>query len=101
MGKESKSFVLKLSSAIAIDGEVVSAGNLVEVDEPTAKNLLHRGKAVLATAEDGVDFENDDNDLSKLKKPQLLELAIELEIEGAKDMNVDGLRAAIEAKRAE
>lgn len=95
-----KSFVLKLTSAIAVDGEVVAAGGLVEVDEPTAKNLLHRGKAVLATAEDGVD-DDDDTDLSKLKKPQLVELADSLGIEGAADMKVDDLRAAIAAKQAE
>lgn len=95
-----KSFVLKLTSAIAVDGEVVAAGGLVEVDEPTAKNLLHRGKAVLATAEDGVD-DDDDTDLSKLKKPQLVELATGLGIEGAADLKVEELRAAIAAKQAE
>ncbi len=95
-----KSFVLKLTSAIAVDGDVVAAGGLVEVDEATAKNLLHRGKAVLATAEDGVD-DDDDTDLSKLKKPQLVELATGLGIEGAADLKVEELRTAIAAKQAE
>lgn len=97
-----KMVILKLSSAIAIEGDVVRAGSLVEVDEALAVNLLNRGKATLATADDGTDLEDDGgDDLSKLKKPQLLALATELEIEGAKDMNVDALRAAIEDKRAE
>lgn len=95
-----KLFTLKLTSAIAIDGEVLTKDTLVEVEEALAKNLLHRGKAVLATSDDGVD-EGDDVDLSKLKKDQLLPLAEELGIEGAKEMKVDDLRAAIAAKQAE
>lgn len=95
-----KTVILKLASAIAIEGEVVKRGSLVEVDEALAINLLNRGKAVLATAEDGVDLD-DETDLSKLKKPQLVELANSLEIEGAEGMNVADLREAIEAKQAE
>ena len=59
MRKEIKSIVLKLATAIAIDGDVVRAGSLVEVDEAIAKNMLHRGKAELATAEDGVDLDGE------------------------------------------
>ena len=51
MSKES--VFLKLTSAIAIDGAVVRAGSLVEVTQAEAKNLMHRGKAVLATERDG------------------------------------------------
>lgn len=94
-----KTVTLKLASAIAIDGDVVKRGSLVEVDEALAINLLNRGKAELATAEDGAD--DDDADLSKMKKPQLLDLAVGLGIEDAADMKVEELRAAIEAKRAE
>ena len=98
-----KLFTLKLTSAIAIDGEVLTKDTLVEVEEALAKNLLHRGKAVLATAEDGVDDDGhvDENDLSKLKKDQLLPLAESYGIEGADKMKVDDLRTAIAAKQAE
>ena len=36
----SGTYVLKLTSAIAISGEVMKAGSLVEVSELEAKNLL-------------------------------------------------------------
>lgn len=39
---------LKLTSAIVLDGQISKAGDLVEVAEAEAKNLLSRGKAVLA-----------------------------------------------------
>jgi len=39
---------LKLTSAIAIGGAIVKAGEVIEVSETEAKSLLHRGKAVLA-----------------------------------------------------
>lgn len=48
----SKTFSLKLTGAIGLAGELKRAGEIVEVDEPTAKNLLHRGKAVPASNED-------------------------------------------------
>ena len=98
-----KLFTLKLTSAIAIDGEVLTKDTLVEVEEALAKILLHRGKAVLAAAEDGVDDDGhvDENDLSKLKKDQLLTLAEGYGIEGADKLKVDDLRAAIAAKQAE
>jgi len=59
MSKES--VFLKLTSAIAIDGAVVRAGSLVEVTQTEAKNLLHRGKAVLATERDGAPVAGDDD----------------------------------------
>lgn len=48
----SKTYSLKLTGAIGLAGELKRAGAIVEVDEPTAKNLLHRGKAVPASNED-------------------------------------------------
>lgn len=41
-----------MTSAIALGGAVIRAGTIVEVDEKLAMNLLHRGKAVVATAAD-------------------------------------------------
>jgi hypothetical protein len=53
---EMKTYTLKLTAAIAIAGALRTPndkqGGLVDVSEGLAKNLLHRGKARLATAED-------------------------------------------------
>ena len=46
----SKSLLLKVSSAFMVDGLIAKAGEIVEVSESEAKNLLHRGKATLANA---------------------------------------------------
>lgn len=43
---------LRVTSAFAVDGVIAAAGSVVEVDEDLAVNLLNRGKAEPATAED-------------------------------------------------
>jgi hypothetical protein len=48
-----KTVVLKVVSAIAVAGQVVTPGELIEVTQSEAKNLLHRGKCVVATEADG------------------------------------------------
>lgn len=99
-----KSYVLFLTSAIVVDGGIVKAGQLVELSEPEAKNLLSRGKARLATADDGYEGADDESsgvDLSKLKKAQLQEIANGHEIEFDDKTTVAQLIAAIEAKEAE
>lgn len=53
MSKEKpETFLLKLRSGIVLDGEIVRGGELVEVGEAEAKDLLRRGKADLATEDD-------------------------------------------------
>lgn len=99
-----KSYVLFLTSAIVVDGGIVKAGQMVELSEPEAKNLLSRGKARLATADDGYEGADDESsgvDLSKLKKAQLQEIAKGHEIEFDDKTTVAQLIAAIEAKEAE
>lgn len=102
----SKTIFLVLTSAIAIDGGICRAGSLVEVSELEAKNFLHRGKARLATADDGapVDDAGEDEapgvDLSSLNKAQLVELATSMGIEPG-ELTKAQLVAAIEAKRSE
>lgn len=101
-----KNYVLKLTSAIVVDGEIVRAGNLVELSEPEAKNLLGRGKAVLATAADGYDQGNADEetsgvDLSRLNKVQLQDIAKGHGIESTDQTTKAQLIAAIEEKEAE
>lgn len=100
-----KNYVLKLTSAIVVDGEIVRAGNLVELSEPEAKNLLGRGKAVLATAADGYDGdaveETSGVDLSRLNKVQLQDIAKGHEIKFTDLTTKAELIAAIEEKEAE
>lgn len=47
-----KTFWLMLTAAITLAGNICRAGTIVKVDEPTARNLLHRGKARLATEDE-------------------------------------------------
>lgn len=89
-----KSVLLKLTSAIAIGGAIAKAGEVVEVTELEAKNLLARGKGKL---HDEQPADADDLDLSKKTKDQLLEIADNLEIEGAAKMTKAQLIEAIEA----
>lgn len=104
----SKTFFLKLASAIAIDGNICRAGELVEVGEQEAKNFLHRGKATVATVEDlkaaGIelpdDKEDDDEDLSKLNKDALLALAKERNVEIGNGATKAQIIEAIEAAAA-
>lgn len=101
-----KSYVLKLTSAIVVDGGIVKAGALVELSEAESKNLLSRGKAVLATAADGYDGGDDNDeksgvDLSRLNKTQLQEIAKGHGIAFEDSTTKAQLVVAIEAKEAE
>lgn len=89
-----KSVLIKLTSAIAIAGAIAKAGEVVEVTELEAKNLLARGKGKL-NAEQPADA--DDLDIEKMTKDQLIDLADQLEIEGAAKMTKAQLIEAITA----
>lgn len=103
-----KSYILKVVSAIAVGGEIVPASkpgkapNLIEVSEAEAKNLLHRGKAVLATEEDGVELQEEQTctDYSSWTKPALLEYAKPRGLEVASGMTKDQIIGVIEAAPA-
>ncbi|MCX9104006.1 hypothetical protein [Aeromonas veronii] len=105
-----KSYILKVVSAIAMGGEIIPASkpgqapNLIEVSEAEAKNLLHRGKAVLATEEDGVEqeehAESEEVELSKLSKIELLEVAKRDGIPVADGMTKAQIIEAIDAANA-
>lgn len=100
MSKRIQKFVLKLTAAIVIDGEIRKAGEQVEVDKALAENLLYRGRAELV----GSDEADEDQvvDLNKMKKAELVDLATEYEIANPNDLTVDQLREAIkEAVAAE
>lgn len=87
-----KSVLIKLTSAIAIAGAVAKAGEVVEVTELEAKNLLARGKGKLNEEQP-----SDDVAIEKMTKDQLVDLADQLEIEGAAKMNKAQLIEAITA----
>lgn len=89
-----KSVLIKLTSAIAISGAIAKAGEVVEVTELEAKNLLARGKGKL-NAEQPADA--DDLDIEKMTKDQLIDLADQMEIEGAAKMTKAQLIEAITA----
>lgn len=88
-----KQVKLKITSAIAIGGEIKPAGSVVTVPEGLAKNLMHRGRAELVTAAgDGLG----DKTVAELKV-----IAEELEIDGAANMKKGTLIEAIEAAQTE
>lgn len=92
----SGTYVLKLTSAIAVDGEVMKAGSLVEVSEIEAKNLLSRGKAELHGEQKGAP-----RDLNALNKDELRDLAEQLQITVTDKMTKAQLLEAIEHYDAE
>lgn len=47
-----KNITIKVTSAFVVRGEIAMPGTLVEVSIDDAKDLLHRGKAELATEAD-------------------------------------------------
>lgn len=47
-----KTYPLKITSAVVIDGTIRKAGAIVYLGEDDAKRLLNRGKVVVATADD-------------------------------------------------
>lgn len=47
-----KTITIKVASAFVVRGEIAMPGSLVEVSIEDAKDLLHRGKAELATEAD-------------------------------------------------
>jgi hypothetical protein len=89
-----KSVLIKLTSAIAIAGAIAKAGEVVEVTELEAKNLLARGKGVL---NDEQPVQDDDLAIEKMTKDQLVDIADQMEIEGVAKMTKAQLIEAITA----
>lgn len=67
---------------------------LLGITEERNNRHIERPEAVQAGADD------DPKTIKQMKKPELLELATALAIEGVADMTVDELRTAIEAVQA-
>lgn len=93
-----KTYLLLLTSALAIDGVICKAGEQVEVSEAEAKNFLHRGKATLVEIE-GEEIEDQDEDLMKLTKDELFALAKEAGVETNDRMVKADIVAAINAAK--
>ncbi len=92
----SGTYILKLTSAIAVEGEVMKAGSLVEVSEIEAKNLMSRGKAELHSEQ-----KDAPRKLSDLNKDELRDLAEQLQITVDSKWNKTQLIDAIEHYDAE
>lgn len=54
--------ILKLTSAVAIAGMIVRAGELVEVTKLEAADLVQRGRAVVVGSNDAADFDDEGSD---------------------------------------
>ncbi len=94
--------VIALTSAVAIDGEIRVAGTEVEVDQDLAKDLLARGRGVLVEEADFTQAADDEIDLAKMTKAQLVEFALhEYEIELDASLTKDALIEAIQAAAAD
>jgi hypothetical protein len=57
-----KMATIKLTAAIAIGGEIVRAGTVIDIGEDAAKDLLRRGKAEVATADDEPEADAEDDE---------------------------------------
>lgn len=93
MGK----YLIQLTSAVAIDGAIRPAKALVGVDEWLARDLMRRGKAVLAEVQNAAPqvAKEPDVDLAAMTKAQLADVAAGLGIENAGKMNKTQLLDAI------
>lgn len=101
MSKRLKSYSLKLTAAIVLNGAIQKAGTVIDVDEALARNLVQRGRAEPIKFDGGDSGEQEVN-IGKMKKPELVELATEYGIEDADGLTVDQLREAIkEANEAD
>lgn len=90
MSKKTATYLVVLTAAVVIDGEVRKRGEEVELSKSEAENLLYRGRATLVEAE-----ETESVDIGKMKKPELVELAIEYGIDNPDSLTVDQLRQEI------
>lgn len=65
-----KKYDLRILSGVVIDGEILAPGAVAEgVDEKLARDLLARGKVVLASIDDGADPAENDGSVSAAAKP--------------------------------
>ncbi|MCX5466253.1 hypothetical protein [Acinetobacter nematophilus] len=90
--------LIKLTAAVVIEGVIRRAGEEIEINEQLAKELLYRGRGTLV--ESNNDHE-DEIDLSKMTKAQLIEFAkseydVELENSLTKEQIIEAIQSAAE-----
>jgi hypothetical protein len=94
----SKLYTLRLTSALAIDGDICRAGSIVEVSEREAKNFLARGKAELIEVEGDEDQAGEGDDLADLSKAQLQKICtakgLEFKDRDTKDQLIELINSA-------
>lgn len=93
--------VIALTSAVVINGVIRVADDEVEVDQDLAKDLLARGRGVLVEATDETQTADEEIDLAKMTKAQLVEFAlneygIELDASFTKDALIEAIQVAAE-----
>lgn len=87
---------VKITRAVAVDGKIVKPNTIMQdVTQQFAKNLMHRGRAVLAEGEPDAD----EKPLKSLTVPELKVIAADLKIEGADVLNKKDLIDMIEMTR--
>ena len=100
----SQTVVLQLTSAVAIAGRILRAGDLVEVTKLEGADLVQRGRAVVVASDDAEDFADDaappepaDADLTAQVADSHPEIAAEIEAGGGVDAAATLAEAAKEA----
>lgn len=97
-----KTYTLLITSALVITGAVYRAGDLVEINEIDAKQILARGKATLADEQPNMAPEDIGAsapiNLGRLNKAKLTEMAVGLGIDVTDAMTNKEIINAIESK---
>lgn len=83
-------YAVILTAATVIEGVIRKRGAQVELSKAEAENLLYRGRAEIIDS-----GEDEELNIGKMKKPELVKLATEYGIENPDSLTVDELRDAI------
>lgn len=89
-----KKVKIKITSAIAVEGQIIKPDQEITVSEAVAKNLLNRGRAELAE-------KPDTKPLKSMTVAELKDYAFDRDIDVDEDMKKAELIDAIEAAEAE
>lgn len=102
--KQKQSVFLVALASVMVGGEMATSGTLMEVTDAEARNLLHRGKARLATDDDHAEqpdaLQAPALDLTKMTKAELLEHAAALMIADADKLTKPQIIEALQARQA-
>lgn len=96
-------FAIKLTAAIVVDGEIATAGEVVELTRKEAQNILHRGLGELHGEQD-LDDQGDDRfaELDAMKVDELKKLAADEDYDlGAAKTKAEIIAAILKAEQAD